>query len=207
VSEHVTSEERATLSQLADLVDRVEHESRLDGLASMLSPLANRLSAGPQAPILRGDPLGHALHPLLTDIPIGCFTSSCLLDLVGGRRSRRASQALVGIGLLSLAPTAAAGLVDWQPIADSPRRRAGAVHAVCNTVAGLLYFWSWRQRRRDHHFRGVAIGLAGAAVASVAGYLGGHLAFARHTGIGERGEPESPALLEDEHALDGKIGG
>ena len=200
-------EGRAPVAPLAEFVERVEHDGRLDALVSRFSPLARRLGSGPLAPMLRGDPLGHALHPMLTDIPIGCFTSSFLLDLLGGRRSRRASQALIGLGLISLAPTAAAGLADWDSIADAPRRRVGVVHAAFNVVAGLIYFWSWRQRRRDHHVRGIVIGLAGATVASAGGFLGGHLAFARGAGVGERGEPETAGALDDEHALDGKIGG
>ena len=189
------------------LVERVEHDTRLDRLVDKLAPLARRIANGPQAPLLRGEPLGHALHPMLTDLPIGFFTSSFLLDLVGGRRGRHASQTLIGVGLISLVPTAAAGLVDWDSLPDTPRRRAGAVHAACNGAAGLLYLWSWWQRHRDHHVRGIGLGLAGATLASVGGFLGGHLAFAQQAGVGERGEPDTPAELEDEHALDGKIGG
>jgi uncharacterized membrane protein len=144
---------------------------------------------------------------MLTDLPIGFFTSSFLLDLVGGRRARRASQTLIGVGLISLVPTAAAGLVDWDAIPDAPRRRAGAAHAAVNGAAGLLYLWSWWQRRQDHHVRGVGLGLTGATLASAAGFLGGHLAFAQHAGVGERGEPNTSAERDDEHALDGKIGG
>ena len=199
--------ERPMAAPLAGFVERVEHAARLDAVARRLSPLATRLANGPQAPILRGDPLGHALHPLLTDIPYGCWTSSFLLDLLGGRRSRPASRTLIGIGLISFVPTAAAGLVDWDSVADDPRRRAGVVHAAFNSGAAILYSCSWWQRRRNRHVRGIAYGLAAGAVASVGGFLGGHLAFADATGVGERGQPADPAVLDDEHALDGKIGG
>jgi uncharacterized membrane protein len=202
VDEHPTDR-----SPLSSFVERVEHERRLDVLVSKLAPLARRIANGPPAPLLRGDPLGHALHPMLTDLPIGFFTSSFMLDLVGGRRGRHASQRLIGVGLISLVPTAAAGLVAWDALPDTPRRRAGAAHATFNAAAGLLYLWSWWQRRRDHHARGIGLGLAGATLASVGGFLGGHLAFAQRAGAGERGDRETPAELEDEHALDGKIGG
>jgi uncharacterized membrane protein len=204
VDDHPTSEERLPL---ATFVDRIERERRLDVVADKLRPLARRLAEGPQASVLRGDPLGHALHPMLTDLPIGFFTSSFMLDLVGGRRARRASQRLIGLGLISLLPTAAAGLVDWESIPDAPRQRAGAVHAAVNVAAGLLYLGSWTQRRHGHHVRGLGLGLGGAALASVGGFLGGHLAFAQRAGVGERGEPDTPAEREDQHALDGKIGG
>jgi len=203
VDEHPTSDQRSPISTL---VERVEHDGRLDPLVGKMGPPARRIAVGPLAPLLRGDPLGHALHPMLTDLPIGFFTSSFLLDVVGGRRARRASRTLIGVGLISLVPTAAAGLVDWDAIPDTPRRRAGAMHAAFNGAAGLLYFWSWWQRRQDHHVRGIGLGVAGAALASAAGFLGGHLAFGRRVGVGERGEPDTPAELGDEHALDRTIG-
>ena len=204
MDDHQTSQERLPL---AEFVDRAEHDRRLDSLVDKLGPLARRIADGPQASFLRGDPLGHALHPMLTDLPIGFFTSSFLLDLVGGRRARHASQTLIGIGLISLVPTAAAGLVDWDSIPDAPRRRVGAAHATFNGAAGLLYLWSWWKRRQDHQVRGIGLGVAGATMASAGGFLGGHLAFAQRAGVGERGEAERPAELGDEHRLDGKIGG
>src|SRR6187402_3905469 len=101
MDEHPTSNDP---NRLAGFVERVEHDGRLDALVSKLGPLARRIADGPQAPLLRGDPLGHALHPMLTDLPIGFFTSSFMLDLAGGRRGRHASQTLIGLGLISLVP-------------------------------------------------------------------------------------------------------
>lgn len=92
--------------------------------------------------MLRGDWLGDALHPLLTDFPVGCWLSAGLLDLVGGRGSRKASQRLIGFGLLMVPPTAAAGLSDWSRDQRPRVRRVGAVHAVGNVVASLLYLRS-----------------------------------------------------------------
>ncbi len=53
--------------------------------------------------LLTGRWLGHAVHPVLTDLPIGFWTSAFTLDLIGGRRSRAAAQRLVGLGVLSVA--------------------------------------------------------------------------------------------------------
>ena len=39
---------------------------------------------------LGGRRLGHPLHPMLTDLPIGCWTSAWVLDLVGGTRGAKA---------------------------------------------------------------------------------------------------------------------
>ena len=40
---------------------------------------------GPVKDALSGTWLGHALHPLLTDLPIGTWTSAVLLDWLGGQ--------------------------------------------------------------------------------------------------------------------------
>src|SRR5918995_5426690 len=44
--------------------------------------------AGPVKDALSGTWLGHALHPLLTDLPIGTWTSAVLLDWLGGADGR-----------------------------------------------------------------------------------------------------------------------
>jgi uncharacterized membrane protein len=168
-------------------VATLEQDGRLDAVVRRLERVAAPLSRGATGSKLRGDWLGHALHPLMTDVPIGCWVSAGLLDVVGGKKSRRASQRLVGLGLVSAAPTVASGLADWSQLRDPRTRRVGAVHAVANAIAAFLYLRSWRSRRRGHHLRGVGYGLVGAATLSASGYLGGHLAYARRAGTGQRG--------------------
>jgi uncharacterized membrane protein len=160
-------------------VRRLEEAPSLDRLVTSLRSFAGPVGHGEIGDALRGRWLGHALHPLLTDLPIGCWTSAALLDIVGGVRGREASQRLVGLGLAFVPLTAAAGLADWSAVRDAPTRRVGAAHAAGNVAASACYVQSWRNRRRGRHWRGVGWGMAGGALASVAGYLGGHLAFGR----------------------------
>ena len=63
--------------------------------------------------LLSGTHLGHPLHPLLTDIPIGTLASAPGLDLVAKERDEPAADILVALWLLSGLPTAAAGAADW----------------------------------------------------------------------------------------------
>lgn len=173
---------------LARGVRTIETDERLDEVADRLAPAADALASSPAGPVLRGDWLGHALHPLLTDFPLGCWLSAGLLDLFGGRASRRAAQRLVGFGLLTAPVTAWSGLVDWNTIRNDPRtRRVGVVHAVGNGVVVVCYFRSWRARRRGHHGAGRLWALAGGTLAWGTGYLGGHLSFGRGAGHGTRG--------------------
>jgi nitrite reductase/ring-hydroxylating ferredoxin subunit/uncharacterized membrane protein len=144
--------------------------------------------------ILSGTWMGHALHPLLTDIPIGTWTSATLLDLLGGRASRPAAQKLIGVGLAAAAPTALTGWSDWadsEP-ADDQVRRIGMVHAIANGTAAALYGASFAARRRGAHATGVLLGLAGAGAMGAGGWLGGDLAFARGVGVNETLFDEEP---------------
>jgi uncharacterized membrane protein len=167
-------------------VARIEDDERLDALAARLGELTAPLGRGPLGGALRGEWLGHALHPLLTDLPLGCWLSSGLLDLVGGTAGRRASRRLVGLGLMAAVPTMAAGYAELSTIDEPHRRRVAAVHASGNGVVGFCYLRSWQARHRGHHAAGVMWGMAGGALAWVTGYLGGHLSLARAVGTGER---------------------
>lgn len=158
---------------------RLEQARGLDGARRRLQPVASALVADPaRRSALQGIWLGHALHPLLTDLPIGFWTSANVLDLAGGQGSHAAARRLVGLGLLAAVPAAVTGLSEW---ADTGEReqRVGVVHAGANTVALAMYTASWHARKQGRHARGVALGLAGSAAAAVGGYLGGHLVSAR----------------------------
>jgi len=155
---------------------RVGHDPALDGPAITVQRVADRiLGDGSLARALQGDWLGHPLHPVLTDLPIGFWTSAFVLDLCGGRAGARAARQMVAWGVLCALPTAAAGAADWREM-DAEARRVGAVHAALNTGAIALYVWSWKARRR-HRLRGVLLGFAGATAATAAAYLGGELVF------------------------------
>jgi uncharacterized membrane protein len=175
-------------------VQRLEADARLDEAAERLHDLAGRVADGSRGEALRGNWLGHAFHPFLTDFPLGCWISAGILDLVGGKSSRQAAQRLVGFGLLMVPPTVASGLAEYATIDAAPARRVGAVHAAGNGIVAGCYLCSWRARRRGHHGKGVMWALMGGALAWFTGYLGGHLSFGRGVGVGERG----PALSSTE---------
>jgi uncharacterized membrane protein len=186
---------QAASGMMHSLVATLEEEERLDQIGDRMASMATPLDEGPAGTFLRGEWLGHALHPLMTDFPLGCWLSAGLLDIVGGRHTSKAAQRLVGLGLLASIPTAAAGLVEWRRIDDDRIRRVGTAHGVGNAGVALLYFQSWRSRRRGRQIRGVMWGMAGASLAWGTGYLGGHLSMARGVGTGMRGAPGHPIDL------------
>lgn len=93
--------------------------------------------------VLSGMWLGHALHPIMTDVPIAAWTSSVLLDWAGGEDSESASDRLILTGLLAAGATIATGWSDW---ADAEQRtaavrRSGLVHAATNGTATRVDDW------------------------------------------------------------------
>jgi uncharacterized membrane protein len=159
------------------VVEQIERSDALDGLAKTLSEaLPSWITSGRGREILSGRWLGHSLHPLLTDFPLGFWASASLLDLVGPRNDADAARRLVGFGVLTALPTAAAGLSDWSKL-ETTDRRTGVAHAQLNTLALGLYGLSYLARRRGR--RGVLLGVLGGLAATAGGYLGGHLSLTR----------------------------
>ena len=75
---------------------RLEGVTALDRPVQALEPLIrSAFGSGTRASVLRGDWLGHAVHPLLTDVVLGTWTSATVLDIFGGRGSSAAAQRLV----------------------------------------------------------------------------------------------------------------
>jgi uncharacterized membrane protein len=165
----------SVLDRAQALVRRVATEDRLDAVVDRLQDLLDRVPSDVRS-ALQGRALGHPLHPALTDLPIGFWTSAGVLDLVGGKRAARGATALVGLGVASALPTLAAGMADWTEMSRA-KQRVGVVHAAANAAATVLYAKSFGARRMGQRGRGIWLGLLGAGVATAGGYLGGHLAF------------------------------
>ena len=168
---------------LHDLAERLGTLKALDGLTAPATKVVKQvIGAGPVKDVLSGTRLGHPAHPLLTDIPIGSFTSAAVLDLFGGSQAEPAADILVTVGLLAALPTAAAGAADWSDTYGS-EQRIGIVHAMANLVGLGFYAASLVARRRGRRSSGTALGLAGMATMGIGGYLGGHLVYAQGIGV------------------------
>src|SRR3954447_6865682 len=168
------------MTAFAVAVEAVEGAVALDAPAKPLGKFVRgTLARQPLKDTLSGTWLGHAVHPLLTDVVIGAFLSSTMLDLLGGDDGERARRRLVSAGIVAAAPTVLTGANDWadaEPVDDGVRR-AGLVHAVSNATAVTLYAASLTGGRRASILR-----LGGAAALMVGGYLGGHLTLTKGVG-------------------------
>ena len=148
------------MNPLDSLVASIERFDRLDGFASSLAGVVGK-AVQPRAVrnILSGTVIGHPIHPLLTDIPIGAWSMAAILDTVGGRTMEPAADLLVSVGIAAAVPTAAAGLNDWSDTQGKPRR-VGLVHAAANSLALGLYTASAVARSKGNRGLGTSFGLA-----------------------------------------------
>src|SRR3954451_14066604 len=85
---------------------------------------------------LHGTWLGHPLHPVLAQVPVGTWTSAGLLDAIPPLRP--AATVLIGSGVAAAVPTALSGAADWAEQGTGVRR-LGVLHAAANTAALGLY--------------------------------------------------------------------
>jgi nitrite reductase/ring-hydroxylating ferredoxin subunit/uncharacterized membrane protein len=143
------------------------------------------LPAGRVKDALSGSWLGHALHPLLTDVPIGFWSSALALDWIGGEDSQPASDRLIFLGLGATLPTVLSGWSDWADsfAGNDTVKRVGLVHAASNGLAVTLFAGSYVSRRRGSRGLGKLLALAAGGALGAGGFLGGHLSYAEGVGV------------------------
>src|SRR4030088_3068068 len=145
---------------------------------------------------LNGTWLGHPLHPVITDIPIGAWTLAVLFDIIylfrGTHGWISAADVAIFVGLLAALGAAVTGYTAWSDTIDR-ERRVGVAHGLLNTVAIVVYLVSLIISRSGGS-RGLAIVLAliGYAVILTAAFLGGEMIFSIGTGVNHPPWQEGP---------------
>jgi nitrite reductase/ring-hydroxylating ferredoxin subunit len=129
---------------------------------------------------LHGTWLGHPLHPVLVQVPVGSWLSAGVLDAVPPLRP--AAPAMFGTGVVAAVPAALAGAADWSE-QESGVRRLGALHALLNTAALGLYVGSLAARRRERGALGRVLSYSGLGLATVSAAIGGHMSYAQSSGV------------------------
>ncbi|MGW5849122.1 Rieske 2Fe-2S domain-containing protein [Streptomyces sp. NPDC055254] len=160
-------------------VERVEQSTATDGLVRAVRRAVRAVPLGPARDTLHGLPMGHPVHPLLVQVPVGAWLSAAVLDLCPGQD--RASRTLIALGLAGAAPAAVAGWTDWAELPPE-QSRVGLVHAVANIGAVSLYAASLTARLRGRPVKGRLLAVAGLAAVGAGGALGGHLAYRQAAG-------------------------
>ena len=181
-------------------VEVISQQTWLEPIAERLQPavataLDNSIGAE-GAKILHGTWLGHPLHVILTDVPLGSWTAAAVFDLLDitndNRAVRRAADSAITVGLFAATVTAMTGLADWSKIGGGESRRIGLAHGLLNVTATASYLTSLCLRRAHSRRAGRRFAFFGLMVSGLAAYLGGHLVYKKKIGVDHTADYSSP---------------
>ncbi len=195
-----------------------EQQMWLDRLAQPFQRWVLKLFGQPGEPqrkikdILNGTWFGHALHPAFTDVPLGSWSGTLLLDLLWLVREdqglARGADTTLGLGLLGAIAAALTGVADWSDLYDTDLR-VGFLHGLLNGSIALTYLASWLLRRTSRRRAGIAVSTAGYLTALFSAYLGGELVFAKGAGVNHdafaSGSDEYVAVMDVTDLAEGKL--
>ena len=177
---------------MANTVARIADQQELDRVAqpladAVMSAYRNAGSIGRAVKdALHGVWLNHPLHPVVTDIPIGAWTTTIALDAraaaTGDESYARAGDFALAVGLAGAAAAAVTGITDWSETGGRAKR-VGLIHGLLNATATALMASAHVLRRRDDRRAGEVCTLAGLGVAMASAYLGGELVYGERIGV------------------------
>ena len=196
----------------------VESQAWLDKLGTPLQNLLLQLYGQPGQPsrrikdMLNGTWLGHALHPLFTDIPIGAWSATMLLDLAQFNDESdgmaRGADITMALGILGSTAAVVTGVTEWSDL-DGIDRRVGLMHGLLNSGILLTNIGSLVLRLTGRRRAGVALSTAGYLASLFTAYLGGEMSFAKGIGVNhdawEGGSDDFVAVMNLEDLSEGKL--
>lgn len=172
-------------------IDLIAKQDWLDAAADAIQPAVKEtFEAGGEAGreiknFLHGTWLGHPVHPMITDIPIGAWTTAAVLDVVeltGEKKYAPGADAAIAVGLVGAIGAAVTGITDWSET-NGHSRKIGLMHGLLNTAAAALYGTSLVCRSKKERGTGIGLALLGYAVTGAAAYLGGHMVYNEQVGV------------------------
>lgn len=202
---------------LQNVMDVLERQNWLDAASEPTQRAVTGAIQAGGAPgrklddFLNGVWLGHPLHPMLVEIPIGAWSVTAVFDTLEAfttgetaQQYARGADTSLLIGIAGAVGSAVTGLTQWQ-YTDGQARRLGLVHAALNTTALTLYTASLICRKAGARRAGFWTGMLGYAVVSVSGYIGGELSYTHRIGVDHAPEQLppgdfAPALATDDLA-------
>lgn len=176
------------MSVLESVARSIEDADGMEPVAEQFRAKARAALVEPDAldDLLGGDWLGHPLHPVAAQVPLGAWLMATLLDVTGSERHAAAVDALLLTGCLAAVPTALAGAHDLATTSGGATR-VGLVHAATMDITLALFATALVKRRRGGRRKARRLLLAGTAVAGAGAYLGGHLAYRLGVGVDTSG--------------------
>ncbi|HKC20205.1 MAG TPA: Rieske 2Fe-2S domain-containing protein, partial [Candidatus Dormibacteraeota bacterium] len=146
-------------------------------------------------------PLGHPLHPALTDVPLGAWVAAVVLGFasyVWPAIPAVVSPAVLAVGIVGGLAAAAAGYTDFHDTFGLERRTA-MLHGLTMTLAMIVMIVSLAVSIWSPGARGTALAIAtiGLAITLFGAYVGGHLTFRFGTMVDRHAFTEFPADWSD----------
>ena len=196
----------------------VENQTWLDKLGEPIQNWLLNFFGQPGQPnrklkdVLNGTWLGHPLHPVLTDVPLGSWSGTMLLDLIWLNQESKgvadSADLTLLLGLLGATGAAVTGVTDWSDQIDTDRR-VGLVHGLLNGTISIMYLVSLILRRVGQRRAGIALATAGYLTSLFSAYLGGELVFAKGIGVNhvawEGGSDDFVAVMSVQDLAEGKL--
>jgi nitrite reductase/ring-hydroxylating ferredoxin subunit/uncharacterized membrane protein len=174
------------------LVNIISRQDWLQKTSDVLQPAVKNVfeARGPTGQrvkdALHGKWLGHPLHPVITDIPIGAWTTALVFDIIdkinGQEDYGSAADAAITVGLVGAVGSAVSGVTDWSET-NGRARKIGIAHGLLNLSATMLYATSLVMRRSGKPRGRLGLALLGFATSCAAAYLGGHLVYGEQIGV------------------------
>ena len=192
----------AEITSTSRIVDRLSRNRALGELAETIQPPLRDLLEGdgpvkrPLNDALHGSWLGHAIHPMITDIPVGAWTVAAVCDalvLAGADSYRDTAYTATSIGALGAVAAAVTGLADWSDTKDEPQR-LGMLHALVNSTALSIYLASLAARSAKKPRIGAWLGLVGYGIMTAGAYFGGELSLGMNVGAKHTAVPIDPPV-------------
>ncbi|KRF37656.1 DUF2231 domain-containing protein [Nocardioides sp. Soil805] len=172
------------MSLLESVARRIEDADALDAAADLARSTAHERLVEPSTldAVLGGAWLGHRVHPVAAQVPLGAWGMAVLLDLVDGEKHAAAVDTLLATGCLAALPTALTGAHDLGTTTGSDTRVV-LVHAGTMDASLGLFAVAWIKHRRGDRRGARRLALAGTVVAGAGAWLGGHLTYRLGVGV------------------------
>ncbi len=161
---------------------------------------------------LNGVWLGHALHPVLVNVPLGSWSATLVLDLAWlvdqNDGIARGADLSMWLGLAGAAGSAVTGVTSWVDT-DGPEQRTGMLHALLNTGITVLNATSAILRFTGQRRTAIALSTTAYAISLYSAYLGGELTYSSGVGVNhvawEGGSDDFVAVMDEKDLVPGKL--
>ncbi len=197
----------------------IANQNWLEPIADSMQQSIHKIYSGPPQgwrrklkDILNGTWLGHPVHPAITDIPIGSWTATLVLDTIWlfteSDEMAVGADATLLLGLLGSVGAAATGFTNWVDI-DGADRRTGIFHALLNSSVTASNLTSYLLRRVGMRRTAILLSGIGYMVAGYSASLGGEISYAKGIGVNhtawEGGSDDYRPVLKESELPENKL--